>query len=178
MWSTWRGRHRTWIFLQVLTKPEFSVPSALPLRMEAPGDLFLESSESCQHKMKAPRVSPVTEGAPSACKCENATKLHFESERTAAWHSLWGVTEQLRLMQCGTHELVLKEVICLASMWLPTCWWLLGPTSLPPSPCLSIRQLPFRRGRTPDVTKSLLKSPWCDTKSSSIADLGPWDAWL
>lgn len=62
--------------------------------MEAPGDLFLESSESRQHKMKAPRVSPVTEGAPGACKCENATKLHFESERTAAWHSLLGVTEQ------------------------------------------------------------------------------------
>lgn len=66
--------------------------------------------------MKALRVSPVVEGASTAYKCENATELHFESERTVAWHSHWGVTEQSRLTQCGTHELVLKQVICLTSM--------------------------------------------------------------
>lgn len=72
--------------------------------------------------MKAPRVSPVIAGAPTAYKFENATKLHFESERTVAWHSHWGVTEQSRLTQSGNHELYIKEVICLASMPLTTCW--------------------------------------------------------
>lgn len=66
--------------------------------------------------MKASRVSSVIEGAPRAYKCENATELHFESERMVAWHSHWGVTEQSRLTQCGTHELVPKQVICLTSM--------------------------------------------------------------
>lgn len=66
--------------------------------------------------MKAPRVSPVIEGAPAAYKCENATERHFESNRTVAWHSHWGVTGQSRLTQYGTHELVLKQVICLTSM--------------------------------------------------------------
>lgn len=68
----------------------FHALSALPHRTKAPGVLFLESFESCQHKMKAPRVSPVTEGAPTTYKCENATELHFESERAAAWYSHWG----------------------------------------------------------------------------------------
>lgn len=88
--------------------------SALPHR--SPRGLFLKSSESCQHRTKAPRVSPVTEGASTAYKCENATELHFESERTVGWHSHWGGTEQLRLTRCGTHEPVLKQVICLSSM--------------------------------------------------------------
>lgn len=87
----------------------FCALSALPHRPKAPGGLLLKSSESCQHKMKAPRVSPVAEGASTAYKCENATELHFESERTVAWHSHWGVTEQSRLTQRGNHELVLKQ---------------------------------------------------------------------
>jgi len=94
----------------------FCALSALPLRTKAPGGLFSKSSERCQHKMKAPRVSPVIEGASTTYKCENATELHFESERTEAWHSHWGVTEQSRLTRCGTHELVLKHVVCLTSM--------------------------------------------------------------
>lgn len=65
----------------------FCALSSLPHRPKAPGGLFLKSSESCQHKMKAPRVSPVMEGASTAYKCENTTELHFESERTVAWHS-------------------------------------------------------------------------------------------
>lgn len=68
----------------------FHALSPLPHRTKAPGVLFLKSFESCQHKMKAPRVSPVLEGAPTTYKCENATELHLESERAVAWHSHWG----------------------------------------------------------------------------------------
>lgn len=97
--------------------------SALPHR--SPRGLFLKSSESCQHRMKAPRVSPVTEGASTAYKCENATELPWESERTVGWHSHRGVTEWLRLTQCGSRELVLQQVVCLTSSDLlhaAGCW--------------------------------------------------------
>lgn len=140
-----KGRQRTCIFLQVLTKPEYSVPSCLLCHM-ASGGLFLKSSGSCQCKMKAPRVSPVIAGAHTAYKFENGTKLHFESERTVAWHTHWGVTEQSRLILKRSNlfsQYATYCVLVVVGPYIPN-----GAVPLPPLLCLYIRQLPFGRGQS------------------------------
>lgn len=130
-WSIWRGRQRTWIFLQVLTKPESSMPSLLCHTEQKPQGFCVWSHlRAASTKWKPQGFLQSLKGHPPPINVKMQLSCTLKVRGQWPGTVTGRITELARLTQCGTLELVLKQVICLSSMWLIACCWHMGPTSL------------------------------------------------